>query len=76
MQFALTLQPQKPELLNYYQKIKFMRSQNQPTLPTTIEQEKKLNPFLRVDQDDFKEIDHHLSPLEKFTIIRELRSQF
>ena len=41
MQFALTLQPQKSELLNYYQKIKFMRSQNQPTLPTTIEQEKK-----------------------------------
>ena len=76
MQFALTLQPQNPSLLNYSEKIKQLRSQDQPTVPTTIGLEKRLNPFLRVDQDEFKGVKQNLSPLEKFTQIRKQRSLF
>lgn len=76
IRFALTLQPQNQALLNYYQKVKKLRSQNKPTIPTTIKLEKSLNPFLRVDKDNFAGIDSSLSPLEKFTQIRKLRSLY
>ena len=76
IRFALTLQPQNQALLNYYQKVKKLRSQNKPTIPTTIKLEKSLNPFLRADKDNFARIDPSLSPLEKFTQIRKLRSLY
>lgn len=75
-QFALTLQPDNENLLAHYEKVKKLRSQNKPTVPTCIELEKKLNPFLRVDKDDFVGMDTSLSVLQKFTQIRNLRSSF
>ena len=77
IRFALTLQTQNNQkLLSYYQKVKNLRSQNKPTIPSTIGLEKELNLFLRADQDDFAGIDSSLSSLQKFTQIRKLRSLF
>lgn len=76
IQFALTLQPQNKGLLDYYQKVKSLRKTDQATVPTTIGFEKQLNPFLRVDQDEFAGIDKDLSAVEVFTHIRQLRSLF
>ena len=75
-QFALTLQPDNKDILEHYEKIKTLRSQDKPTVPTIMNLEKKLNPFLRADKDNFVGIDPSLSALQKFTQIRELRSSF
>ncbi len=75
-QFALTLQPDNKNLLEHYEKIKSLRSQNKPTVPTIMNLEKELNPFLRADKDDFVGMETSLSALQKFTQIRGLRSKF
>jgi len=50
--FALTLEDQNADLLKYIEECKRLRSHNKPTLPTTIEIERQLNPFLRADGVD------------------------
>ena len=45
--FALTVDPTNEELINYYNKVKTRRNNNQSSIPTSIHIEKKINPFLR-----------------------------
>lgn len=76
IRFALTLQPHNQSLLTYQQKVQQLRIQNKSTVPTTIGLERKLNPFLRVDKDEFIGLKRPFSPLEAFTYIRKKRSAF
>lgn len=56
-EFALSIDPQNSELLSFQEKIKDLRKKNQPTLPSTLETELRLNPFLRAKTiEDFKSI--------------------
>jgi hydroxyacylglutathione hydrolase len=41
------VEPHNAELINYIQRCEELRAQNLPTLPSTIEQERRINPFLR-----------------------------
>jgi hydroxyacylglutathione hydrolase len=45
--FALTVDPENPELRTRADQIASLRSQGKPTIPSTLEQEKAANPFLR-----------------------------
>ncbi len=45
--FARAVEPDNLELINYSQRCKELRSENLPTLPSTIELERQINPFLR-----------------------------
>jgi hydroxyacylglutathione hydrolase len=47
LKFAKTVEPHNAELIHYIQRCEELRAQNLPTLPSTIEQEKRINPFLR-----------------------------
>jgi hydroxyacylglutathione hydrolase len=53
--FALSLEPENGVLLAYAEKIKALRAQNKPTLPSTLGHEKALNPFLRADDPVLKD---------------------
>jgi len=53
-QFALALDKNNAELKAYAQKVVELRHKGQPTLPSLLGNEKKLNPFLRVDDPEFK----------------------
>ncbi len=48
--FALTIEPQNPDLIARARHVTERRNAGQPTLPTTILLEKQTNPFLRVDE--------------------------
>jgi hydroxyacylglutathione hydrolase len=48
LRFALTIEPHNPDLIDYHHKISRQRAQNEPSLPSTIGLEQRLNPFLRV----------------------------
>lgn len=50
LNFALTVEPDNVELINYFNKVSRLRENNQITLPTNIALEQKINPFLRVNQ--------------------------
>lgn len=45
--FAVTVEPDNPDLLSAIQRAKALRAQGKPTVPTTIGAEKAANPFMR-----------------------------
>ena len=45
--FAVTIEPNNQDLLDYVSRAKIMRENDQPTVPTTVAMEKKTNPFMR-----------------------------
>jgi len=45
--FAVTIEPENKDLLDYVEQAKVMREKGQPTVPTTVAMEKKTNPFMR-----------------------------
>lgn len=47
--FALTIEPENPELLQRLQEVAALRAQLRPTLPIALAGELATNPFLRVD---------------------------
>lgn len=52
--FALSLLPEDPQLLSFYYKVKMLRAEQHSTLPSTLEVERKVNVFLRTEDDDLK----------------------
>jgi hydroxyacylglutathione hydrolase len=48
--FAVTIEPENPELMRRAEEVRRLRSEGAATLPTTIALEKSTNPFLRADE--------------------------
>lgn len=49
LKFALAVEPENADLLEYNEQVMKAREAGEPTLPTTIALENKINPFLRSD---------------------------
>ena len=64
LQFANSTEPDNRDIENYQNRCKTLRQQNLPTLPSTIAQEKKINPFFRCLN------------LDEFSRKRELKNNF
>jgi hydroxyacylglutathione hydrolase len=47
LRFARTVEPENDDLFHYQQRCEELRARNQPTLPSTLALEKRINPFLR-----------------------------
>jgi len=47
--FASVVEPNNPAICQAIARCQVLRKSGQPTLPSTLEQERKINPFLRVD---------------------------
>jgi len=45
--FAITVEPENPDLIKYISKAEAMRERGDPTVPTTVAMEKATNPFMR-----------------------------
>ena len=54
LKFAKMIEPENEEINSYQAKVNTLISQTGGCLPTTIEQELKVNPFLRCDQESVK----------------------
>jgi hydroxyacylglutathione hydrolase len=52
LEFAFTVEPHNPELLNRIHACKKLRKNHQPTVPAKLELEKQTNPFLRCEVPD------------------------
>lgn len=52
LKFARHIWPQNPHILSYQQKIKKLRENHQITLPTTLEKQQVINPFLNTQHID------------------------
>lgn len=80
--FALTVEPSNQELVNYSNKVNQLRSKGYATIPSTIELEKKINPFLRSHKQSIQisakqfATDTNATPQDTFTTIRRWKDQF
>ena len=77
-EFALTLEPNNPQLLQRMQQVNELRAENKSTIPVSLKQELATNPFLRGDKLAIqRSIDRvGRSQVEVFAKIRELKDSF
>lgn len=54
IKFAVEVEPKNQALQDYKEWAQHQRKKGLPTLPTTIKQQKAINPFLRAQQDEIK----------------------
>lgn len=82
IKFALALEPENPDLLEYEREVKLKVSKGQSSLPSTIGFEKIVNPFLRCDDLAIASAAKKRSQqvftneVEVFTAIREWKNTF
>lgn len=62
IRFALSVEPHNADLQRWQARAKALRDLGKPTLPTTIGHEKKVNPFLRCDEDAVIQAVQHANP--------------
>ncbi|MEL6683701.1 MAG: hydroxyacylglutathione hydrolase [Pseudomonadota bacterium] len=76
--FAASLDPDNLDLISRIERIEAARAANQPTVPSTLIEEKRTNPFLRADVPEFQAalgmVD--ASPVEVFTHARAQKDKF
>jgi hydroxyacylglutathione hydrolase len=78
--FALSVEPSNPHLQSQAAAVNDKRSRNEPTVPTLLGDEKKANPFLRIDISD--EIRRNVgvtpddTPAQAFGKLRKAKDRF
>lgn len=80
--FAVMLDPDNESLKKYAQEVKILRANAKPTLPSTIELEKKINPFFRSNENSIKTAASsytkkmNLTTIETFAAIRKWKDSY
>ena len=82
LRFAITLEPKNHKLVSRFERVQGLRARGLSTVPSTMEEEKQTNPFLRWDS---KEIQTNLKasspdlrpdPVSVFARVRKLKDSF
>src|SRR3990167_9027870 len=82
IKFALHAEPNNTDLQKRFEDAKRLRSQNQPTVPSTLQLEKATNPFLRCNESSVIEaVSHHAgkklnSEVDVFAKLRQWKNTF
>jgi hydroxyacylglutathione hydrolase len=83
LKFACAVEPSNTTLLQYRAHCEALRQQQRPTLPSTLEQELAINPFLRCDVKEvvqsaqrFRPDLHPENPASVFAALREWKNAF
>jgi hydroxyacylglutathione hydrolase len=82
IKFALHVEPSNIALQKRFEEAQQLRSENQPTVPSTLELEKDTNPFLRCSESAVIEsVSHHAgkqlnSEVEVFSELRQWKNTF
>jgi len=71
-EFCMKYDSNNIDLINKFEKIKKLRSNNLPTIPSSLEDELKSNIFLRCNQNDLK-IKLNMKNEEDFKVFRKVR---
>jgi len=77
-QFALSLEPNNQQLKQRIQQVEQLRSENQSTIPSTLEQELACNPFLRENSPELQQSIQMIGQAAEkiFEKTRALKDQF
>ncbi len=82
IEFALSVEPQNKELMEFKDKVLDLRSKGLPSLPVSLRQEKLTNPFLRAHLPSvakstlIEKQSGRTNPIEVFTYLRKWKDSF
>ncbi len=76
LKFAIAIDPTNVDLQQYAIEAKAMRDRGEPTVPTTIGREKRINPFLRWDAAAIRQVVDRPTPAATFAELRRLKEAF
>jgi hydroxyacylglutathione hydrolase len=82
LRFAMTLEPRNHKLVSRFERVQGLRSRGASTVPSTLEEEKQTNPFLRWDSKEIQtSLKAHspglrLDPVSVFASVRKLKDSF
>ena len=82
LRFAISLEPRNPKLASRFERVQGLRSRGTSTVPSTLEEEKQTNPFLRWDskeiQASVKSVNPStaLDPVSVFAAVRKMKDSF
>ena len=82
LQFALAVEPENEDLQAYFDDAREMRNRDIPTVPSSIAQEKRINPFLRCSEVKVTQaaVQHGMiaggGPVEVFATLRTWKDNF
>ena len=71
-EFCMKYDNKNPDLIKQFTKIKELRSNNLPTIPSRLSDELKSNIFLRCDQNDLK-VKLNMKNMEDFEVFKKVR---
>lgn len=82
LRFAMTLEPKNHKLVSRLERVQALRARGLSTVPSTIEEEKHTNPFLRWESKEIqarlktRTPDLRLDPVSVFAQVRKLKDAF
>ncbi len=76
LKFALTVDGDNPDLQARYQQVVALRQAGSPTVPSTLGEERRTNPFLRWDQPALQAATGVRDPVRVFARLRGMKDQF
>jgi hydroxyacylglutathione hydrolase len=82
LRFAVTLEPRNRKLVSRFERVQGLRTRGVPTVPSTLEEEKQTNPFLRWDSKEIQNTlrarspELRLDPVSVFAKVRQLKDSF
>jgi hydroxyacylglutathione hydrolase len=82
LRFAMSVEPKNPKVVSRFERVQGLRSRGTPTVPSTMEEEKQTNPFLRWDskelQASVKSVNPNagLDPVSVFAAVRKMKDSF
>jgi hydroxyacylglutathione hydrolase len=81
LRFGLAIEPGNPALQDHLKHCQALREQGQPTLPSTIALERRINPFIRCQEAAVADAAlahgaHTREPVDVFTALREWKNTF
>uniref|UniRef100_A0A0K0EWH0 hydroxyacylglutathione hydrolase n=1 Tax=Strongyloides venezuelensis TaxID=75913 RepID=A0A0K0EWH0_STRVS len=76
LQFALSLEPQNDALHRRLEDVTLKRSKGLHSIPSTIGEEKRYNPFMRVTSEEMRKVTNETSPVKVMGRLRQLKDVF
>lgn len=76
LKFALSVEPQNTDIKSKLAWAQSKVSKRDPTVPSTIGEEKKINPFMRLDKSQVKKFTGESDRLEVMSTLRQRKNDF
>jgi hydroxyacylglutathione hydrolase len=82
LRFAMSVESRNPKLVSRFERVQGLRARGASTVPSTLEEEKQTNPFLRWDSKEIQASvksanpNARLDPVSVFAAVRKMKDSF